>query len=369
MSTTKKKPVASKVTAKKTAERPGKASQDEAVKVQYAQVGVNVGTTKNSADFVILDLPTDKIVIDPDFNPRSGGPGDVSDLTASVKRHGLQHFPAVRPCKEAAKTGAYELVTGERRVVVMGELGMATVPVLVKPGLEGKDDEALAYAMAENSEGNRHNLNAVETGRASARLRDGNSWTPMKIARETGIGHQTVRRCLTLIDGPKDVIAKVEKGELTFSAGVELAKLPTATYKQIGDDAIGKGASAAQVREIAKKAAKDTTGKGNAPTKGADAKKHASVTQQTTWRTARAKQAMLRFLCHRYANDTDADEVGTPVWHGIRGAISALFYDRGDRPQPLPPMPGKATKQELKAFEDAIKDDAAKYQPPKVVAK
>lgn len=356
---------------KKPAKRPGKPApaasdaQAKAEQVSFAQVGVNVGMTQKSDDYVIVDLPLDRIIIDPDFNPRSGGPGDTSELEASIKRHGLQNFPSVRPCKETKKDGKFELLAGERRIVACEKIGKGTVPVLVKPSLEGKDDEALAYALAENSEGNRHNLNPVEQGRAFARLRDNDGWNPARISRETGIGHQTVRRCLTLIDGPKHVVEQVASGKLTFSAGVELAKLPTDTYKKVSTDIGDKTASAAEVKSIAKRVAKADSAAGKKPTTKKEAKKQQTAAKQTTWRPAREKQRMLQLLCHQLVVKVDDDEVGTPMWHGYRGAVAALFYDRGDRDRPVPPAEGNATKQEIKMFDDAIKAEAAKYVPPK----
>ena len=79
-------------------------------------------------------------------------PNKMAQLAASIEKHGILEPLLVRPTNSS-----YELVAGERRYRAAIELGLETVPVVVR---NLNDHEALAISLIENLQ--REDLNPVE---------------------------------------------------------------------------------------------------------------------------------------------------------------------------------------------------------------
>ncbi|MEA5470245.1 ParB/RepB/Spo0J family partition protein, partial [Spirulina sp. 06S082] len=79
-------------------------------------------------------------------------PNKMAQLAASIEKHGILEPLLVRP-----SNSSYELVAGERRYRAAIELGLETVPVVVR---NLNDHEALAISLIENLQ--REDLNPVE---------------------------------------------------------------------------------------------------------------------------------------------------------------------------------------------------------------
>lgn len=77
----------------------------------------------------------------------------LAQLVDSVKEHGILEPLLVRPLKE----GSYELIAGERRLRAAHEVGLPSVPIVVR---ELDDRQALQVALVENLQ--REDLNPVE---------------------------------------------------------------------------------------------------------------------------------------------------------------------------------------------------------------
>ncbi len=81
--------------------------------------------------------------------------GAMSELVASVRRHGILQPLLVRPVEGDGE--AYEIVAGERRYRAAQGAGLSEVPVMIRPM---EDEEAARYAILENLQ--REDLNPVE---------------------------------------------------------------------------------------------------------------------------------------------------------------------------------------------------------------
>jgi len=81
-------------------------------------------------------------------------PDKLRGLTESVRQHGILEPILVRPSE---KDGMYELVAGERRFRAAQEVGLTSIPVVIR---ELSDEEALQLALVENLQ--REDLNPLE---------------------------------------------------------------------------------------------------------------------------------------------------------------------------------------------------------------
>jgi ParB family chromosome partitioning protein len=130
----------------------------------------------------------------------------TSSLADSIRAQGLVQPVVVRP----RKAGGFELIAGERRWRAAREAGMPTVPALVR---EADDRDTLLLGLVENVA--REQLSAVEEARAYALLLDEFELSLGDLAERMGKAKPTVSNRLRLLELPDDVLALVERGDLT----------------------------------------------------------------------------------------------------------------------------------------------------------
>lgn len=318
---------------------------------------------------VLTFLELKQLQIIPDFNPRST-PGPVDELASSIKAEGILSSLVVRPSKVSGK---FDIIAGERRFKAAKAADYQhAIPCIIRTDLLGDDERSLAVALAENGEDARNPLNMIEVGRA-CKILEKKGWSASRIAKETGIHAQRVRRAIDLVETPSEVQKQIEEGNWSVAAGLEYARLDDKARKAIKDkinqattaDDIRKLRKAAERDEIAKKAAKGEPA--TKTTKTGTPSKKAPI---TIWRGSREKQAVLQELCATLAS-AEGDQIGSADYHELRGAIGYILWDRGDRKQvPLPDLsPSKDEKdyaaqmKDLAGFNAVVKAEAAKYKP------
>ena len=130
----------------------------------------------------------------------------VSGLADSIRVQGLIQPVVVRPRLQ----GGYELIAGERRWRAAREAGLATVPAVVR---EADDRESLLLALVENVA--REDLSPVEEARGYAVLIDEFGLGLGDVAERVGKAKPTVSNRIRLLELPDDVLAMVERGELS----------------------------------------------------------------------------------------------------------------------------------------------------------
>ncbi len=130
----------------------------------------------------------------------------TSALADSIRAQGLVQPVVVRP----RKAGGFELIAGERRWRAAREAALATVPALVR---EADDRDTLLLGLVENVA--REQLSAVEEARAYALLLDEFELSLGDLAERMGKAKPTVSNRLRLLELPDDVLALVERGDLT----------------------------------------------------------------------------------------------------------------------------------------------------------
>lgn len=324
---------------------------------------LSFGDTKSGGSVkkpLVAVLPRKSIHVTKGFNPRTHL-GDIDALSESIKKDGLLSSLVVRP--QPKNPGHFDLVAGEKRLKACDDVGLDEIPCTIRTDLVGDDDRARAVAVAENSEDGRTNLNAIEIGRVAEELSE-KGWTVNRIASECALHPMKVRRCLTLIQAPEDIQKKVEKNELSAGTALEFAKLDDETRKAI-KNAITADTSAAELKKLAKAAAKELGGTGdNTP---AQKKKGKDRTASLyTWQGSKAKQAKISELAY-YVVNAEGKDKGSSDWYELRGSLAALLWDRGDLTDIFLPEEGSdapKAKKTFKAFDEAVAAEAAKFTPP-----
>ncbi len=154
----------------------------------------------------LLHLPVETVHANP-RQPRKRFDGEAtSALADSIRAQGLVQPVVVRP-REA---GGFELIAGERRWRAAREAGVPTVPALVRAA---DDRDSLVLSLVENVA--REQLTAVEEARAYALLMDEFGLSLGDLADRVGKAKPTVSNRLRLLELPDDVLALVERGELS----------------------------------------------------------------------------------------------------------------------------------------------------------
>src|SRR5204863_1159210 len=130
----------------------------------------------------------------------------ISELADSVRVQGLVQPVVVRP----AAGGTWELIAGERRWRAARAAGLASIPALVR---ETDDRDSLLLALVENVA--REDLSPVEEARAYALLIDEFDLSLGDVSERVGHSKPAVSNRMRLLDLPDDVLAMVERGELS----------------------------------------------------------------------------------------------------------------------------------------------------------
>jgi ParB family chromosome partitioning protein len=154
----------------------------------------------------LAHLPVETIHPNP-RQPRKRFNGEAtSALADSIRAQGLVQPVVVRP----RRAGGFELIAGERRWRAAREAGLPAVPALVR---EADDRDTLLLGLVENVA--REQLSAVEEARAYALLLDEFELSLGDLSERVGKAKPTVSNRLRLLELPDDVLALVERGDLT----------------------------------------------------------------------------------------------------------------------------------------------------------
>ena len=154
----------------------------------------------------LAHLPLDHVHPNPRQPRRRFDHESTAALAESVRAQGLVQPIVVR----SRPAGGYELIAGERRWRAAREAGLEVVPALVR---ETGDRDALLLGLVENVA--REQLTPVEEARAYALLIDEFELGLGEIAERVGRSKPSVSNRMRLLDLPEDVLAMLERGELT----------------------------------------------------------------------------------------------------------------------------------------------------------
>lgn len=165
------------------------------------------------------DIPLDQIKVSA-FNTRkdmSAGTedADIDGLANSIRDWGLLSPITVRITAD----GQYDLVAGQRRYLAFHRLGRSTIPAIINDDLD--DTGATVVSLVENV--HRADMNPMDKARAyqGIYVRYGDV---ERVAKETGVTTQTVRRYLPLLKLNQAIQEEVSTSDGVASV-VTLSKL------------------------------------------------------------------------------------------------------------------------------------------------
>ncbi|MEK7821652.1 MAG: ParB/RepB/Spo0J family partition protein [Planctomycetota bacterium] len=190
-------------------------------------------------------------------------PQTIKSLTESIREHGLLQPILVRPGKD----GGYQLVAGERRWRAARELGLNSIPVIIK---DMGNKQSLSVALVENLQ--REDLNPIEKARAFWELIEVFGLTQEEVGRYTGIDRSTVANFLRLLELPIEVQELVSRGTISPGHARALISLGNETLqRKLCQRIIEEGLTVREVEAIASgaKNPKPNNGTASAPSEGA----------------------------------------------------------------------------------------------------
>ena len=168
----------------------------------------------------------------------------LEELSQSIATHGIIQPLLVRPLTD----GSYQLIAGERRWRAARMAGLTEVPVVIR---EMTDSEAMELALVENLQ--REDLNPIEEAKGFQLLMETYALTQEQAAERVGKSRPAVANAMRLLTLPEDIVAMVERGDL--SAGHARALVPLtddAAAMAIAQEIIKKGLSVRETERLVK---------------------------------------------------------------------------------------------------------------------
>jgi len=138
-------------------------------------------------------------------------PDELQELVVSIREYGVLQPIVVRPMGVAGDGRArYELVMGERRLRATKELGLDTIPAVIK---DTADESMLRDALLENL--HRSELNPLEEASAYQQLLADFAITQDELAQRLGRSRPQITNTIRLLRLPEDVQHRVAAGVLS----------------------------------------------------------------------------------------------------------------------------------------------------------
>ncbi|MEO0818590.1 MAG: ParB/RepB/Spo0J family partition protein [Pseudomonadota bacterium] len=171
--------------------------------------------------------------------------GSLEELTESIKAKGVLQAILVRP--DPKKSGAYQIVAGERRWRAAKRAGLETIPAVVK---DMDELELLEIGIIENVQ--RTDLNPMEEAEAYGALMKRFGRTQEGLAESVGKSRAHIANTLRLLKLPESVRDMVRDQKLT--AGHARALLMAPEPESAAETVINKGLSVREAEALVKKA-------------------------------------------------------------------------------------------------------------------
>ncbi|MBB4005090.1 ParB/RepB/Spo0J family partition protein [Aurantimonas endophytica] len=202
----------------------------------------------------------DRLSANPNNPRRRFDDGELKDLAASIRNHGVVQPLLVRPTPGVSDR--FEIVAGERRWRAARLAGLSEVPVVLR---DIGDRQSLEIAIIENVQ--RSDLNAVEEAQAYEQLISEHGYTQSDLADVLGKSRSHVANTLRLLKLPDEVRDMVVSGTLSAGAArtVVTAEDPLAVAREI----VSRGLSVREAEDLARGPAAEPAAKPSKPRRNA----------------------------------------------------------------------------------------------------
>jgi len=164
-------------------------------------------------------IPLDRIVPNPRQPRARFDPGELVELAASIKEHGILQ-PLLVTYDDPTDT--YILIAGERRLLAARHAGLDNVPAIVR---EASEQERLELALIENLQ--RTDLTPLEAAEAYRQLVEDFTLTHEEVAARVGKNRATVTNTLRLLKLPPALQQALVDGQISEGHARALLALPT----------------------------------------------------------------------------------------------------------------------------------------------
>ncbi len=163
-------------------------------------------------------IPLSSLVPNP-FQPRRVFDAEeLAQLRQSIAEKGL-----LQPIVVRAVASGFQIVAGERRLRACKELGLDSIPAIVR---EVPDSQMLEIALVENIQ--RRDLNPIEKAEAFRQLIDSLNLTHEEAAIRVGKDRSSVTNYLRLLDLPTPVRDLLSENRLSMGHARAILSLPSA---------------------------------------------------------------------------------------------------------------------------------------------
>ena len=186
-------------------------------------------------------LPIDALSANPDQPRKRFGEGEIDELAASIRRHGILQPILVRE----ATDGGYQIVAGERRWRAAQRAQLHEVPVLVR---QLDESDVLEIAIVENVQ--RADLDPIEEAAGYRLLVERFGHTQDAIAEALGKSRSHVANLMRLLQLPEKVQRMVVDGVLT--AGHARALITADDPVGLAEQVARRGLTVRQTEALAK---------------------------------------------------------------------------------------------------------------------
>ncbi|MCX6799859.1 MAG: ParB/RepB/Spo0J family partition protein [Candidatus Falkowbacteria bacterium] len=194
----------------------------------------------------LLEVNPHEIQINPYQPRRRFKEEQLQELMDSIRQHGLIQ-PLVVTRRE---DGVYELIAGERRLRASQNLGLKTVPVVVR---DADSQQKLEMALVENIQ--REDLNAIEMALAYRKLLDEFNISQDVLAQRVGKARPTVTNTLRMLNLPNHIQEAlidglISEGHAKIIVGLDTEDKQTKLFQQILDNKMSVGAAHKETRRM-----------------------------------------------------------------------------------------------------------------------
>lgn len=177
---------------------------------------------------------------------------DLAELVHSVREIGVLQPIVVRPHPDLV--GKYELVMGERRLRATKEVGLDTIPAVIR---DTADDDMLRDALLENL--HRSQLNPLEEASAYQQLLSDFGITQEELGNRLGRSRPQITNTLRLLKLPSTVQLRVAAGVLSAGhARAILSVVEPEAMQNLADKIVNEDLSVRAAEAAASKTPKPT---------------------------------------------------------------------------------------------------------------
>lgn len=193
----------------------------------------------------VSKLPLSKVQPNANQPRKNFEPESLSDLSESIRRHGL-----IQPiCVRLLSSGYYQIISGERRWRAAKNAGLEEVPVVI---MEADDRKVMELSLIENLQ--REDLNAMEEAQGYLTLMQDFGMTQEAVSKQVGKSRSAVANAVRLLSLPEDLRELVEQDKLTAGHARAVLSIPSDEARRaLAEKIMSDGLSVRQAEELAKK--------------------------------------------------------------------------------------------------------------------